>query len=217
MQIIPSILVPDETTFTKQMNAIRGVLPMIQLDIADGEFVPNTTWANPDVVEKVAGNIDVELHMMVADPLKEIERWTEVSQIRRVLFHYESNADIRKTCELIHANDWLAAVVLNPDTPVSVLDPYLDMLDGVMFMGVYPGKQGQAFIPKTLTRIKEFKAKETTHFVELDGAVNLDTLPDIVPTDIDAVCPGSATWKNDDPATNVANMQEIINRLTPQA
>lgn len=216
MHIIPSILVPDQESCTRQFDAIRDHLSLVQLDIADGIFVPNKTWAEPHVVESIAGNLELELHLMVQEPRKEIERWLEVSQVKRILFHYESDVDIREMVSLIHAQSWQAALVLNPDTPIDVLDPYLDMLDGVMFMGVYPGKQGTPFLPKVLDNIAAFRAKETNHFVELDGGVNLKTLPDIVKTRVDAVCPGSAIWATGDPADNVKNMQHLINSLTDE-
>ena len=163
--IIPSILAPDEQTFRAQIDAIRGNLPMIQLDITDGKFVPNKTWAEPNAVKEVAGTMDVELHLMVEHPMKELKRWTDIPQVKRALFHFESKDDIQKTIKAIHANGWEASIVLNPETSVDVLDPYLANIEGVMFMGVHPGKQGQTFIPETIDRIKTFKAKGTKHVV----------------------------------------------------
>jgi len=92
IQIIPSILVPDEATFIAWSQSVEQILPMIQLDIADGKFVPNDTWADPDVVSERL-HIDCELHLMVEDPLEEIRIWEEVPQVKRVLVHYESDPD----------------------------------------------------------------------------------------------------------------------------
>lgn len=215
VEIIPSILVSSEGAFKTQLNALRDVLPMIQLDIADGKFVPSTTWADPEVVTEVIGEMEMELHLMVEYPLAEIERWADVPNIIRVLFHAESKDDDAEVIEQIHNYGWEASMVLNPDTPIDALDPYLDDLEGVMFMGVVPGAQGQGYIPKTTERIKAFNAKETDHFVELDGAVNEETLPDILQAELDAVCPGSAISGNDrTPEENVHRMEELINRLT---
>ncbi|MFA4831325.1 MAG: ribulose-phosphate 3-epimerase [Patescibacteria group bacterium] len=213
MEIIPSILVQSAEEFTAQIHAVENTLNQIQLDIADGKFVPNTTWAEPATVKKEA-KINVELHLMVEHPIAEIKKWKNVPQVKRALFHFEAKDDIEKTIAAIHANGWEASIVLNPDTPVGALDSYLDKIEGVMFMGVYPGFQGQKFIPQTIDRIKEFKAKKTNHFVELDGAVNEETLPSIVMSGVDAICPGSAVWQNGKPAENIKRMREIIDKLT---
>ena len=130
MQIIPSILVQSKQEFITQINAIQDVLDMVQLDIADGKFVPNTTWADPEVVGKNT-NIDIELHLMVKNPLQELTRWTSVEQIKRVLIHYESlNKQSpleggRGVLSFAREQSWQIGLVLNPDTPTKAIEPYL--------------------------------------------------------------------------------------------
>jgi len=187
---------------------------MIQLDIADGKFVPDETWADPTVVDEKL-NIDCELHLMVVDPLEEIRIWEEVQQVKRVLIHYKSDPEnIADIISQAHSYNWEVGLVLNPDTPVSVVDDLIEEIDSLMFMGVVPGKQGQRFIPETIARIKEVRAKFPTLYIELDGGVNEDTLPDIVRSGVNAVCPGSAIFGNDTaPAENVRRMREMIQAL----
>lgn len=215
INIIPSILVPDEKTFLAWSRAVEEVLPMIQLDIADGQFVPDETWADPDVVDEHL-NIDCELHLMVQDPLEEIRIWEEVQQVKRVLIHYESDPEnIANIISQAHSYDWEVGLVLNPDTPIDVVKPLIEEIDSLMFMGVVPGKQGQKFIPETLDRIKEARAKFPNLYIELDGAVNEETIPSIVAAGVNAVCPGSAIFGNErTPAENVKRMREMISTLT---
>ena len=214
MIIIPSILVQSEDEFKKQIKALDNVLDLVQLDIADGKFVPNTTWANPEIVKRETP-MDIELHLMVESPLKELARWGSVDQVIRILVHYESVKNLAEIMPTLHAYGWEIGIVLNPDTPIDVLEPYIHEIKTVMFMGVYPGKQGQKLIPEVLQKIKQFKTKHPQISVELDGAVNEETLPDITKTRGDAICPGSAIFKNDrEPKDNVKRMEEIINRLT---
>ena len=190
---------------------------MIQLDIADGKFVPNDTWADPDVVSERL-HIDCELHLMVADPLEEIRIWEEVPQVKRVLVHYESDPDnIKDILSQVQSYGWEVGLVLNPETPIDVVDDLIEDIDALMFMGVVPGKQGQRFIPETIDRIKEAREKFPRLFIELDGAVNEDTIEDIVNAGVSAVCPGSAIFGNErKPAENVKRMRELIHRLTEQ-
>ncbi len=215
IDIIPSILVPDKKTFLAWSRAVQDVLPMIQLDIADGQFVPDETWADPTVVDEKL-NIDCELHLMVQDPLEEIRMWEEVQQVKRVLIHYESDPEnIANIISQARSYEWEVGLVLNPDTPVDVIDDLIEEIDSLMFMGVVPGKQGQKFIPETIERIKEARAKFPDLYIELDGGVDEETLPEIVAAGVSAVCPGSAIFGNErTPAQNVTSMREMISTLT---
>ena len=215
IEIIPSVLVNTEQAFLDQSRAVENCVSMMQLDIADGIFVPHTTWADPEVVEKELA-IDCELHLMVAQPLIEARRWMHVPQVKRVLVHYESSPDtIADVCAHIHSYGREVGVVLNPDTPQSVIEPILEEIDTVMFMGVHPGKQGQKLIPEVLEKIKAVRFLHPAASLSIDGGVNEDTLPDIIAVGISAVCPGSAIFHNDrPPEENIARMRAIIHRLT---
>lgn len=213
VQIIPSLLVDTREEFLKQIRASQEYIDMIQLDIADGEFVPNETWADPNVVKENV-QTDIELHLMVENPEKEIERWVPVPQVKRILFHYESNANIERTIAKIHEHSWHAGLVLNPDTNIEVVDQFEEDLEDVMFMGVEPGFQGQELIPEVLDKINNFTDKYPDCFAQIDGSVNKKTLEKIVPTGVDAVCPGSAVFGNKkEPKKNIEEMRNLITKL----
>ncbi|MBI4427254.1 MAG: hypothetical protein HY569_02125 [Candidatus Magasanikbacteria bacterium] len=224
MEIIPSVLVQTEEQFLQQMKGLGDSVKQIQLDIADGKFVPNVTWANPTVVKKLR-KLNVELHLMVADPLAELKKWIGVKQVKRVLFHYESQGchperpegaegSLSKIINFAKKNNWQVGIVLNPDTPISAIEPFLNQLDAVMFMGVHPGFQGQSLIKEVLTKITKFTTKYPKIFTEIDGAVNESNLPDIVKTGVNAICPGSATFKVGKPVDNIKQMKLIIGQNT---
>lgn len=218
IQIIPSLLDCDQTSFLEHLTGLKQSVNMVQIDIADGKFVQNKTWADPDVIKNYL-TFDCELHLMVADPLGVAKAWQGVPQVKRVLVHYEALK--KPTAELheLFKLGWQVSLVLNPETPITVfnlnLNLNLNLLTGVQFMGVHPGQQGNPFIPEVLDKIREFKAKHHNHFVELDGGVNEDTLPEIVKSGVDAVCPGSAIFGNDrSPAENILQMKKLIQQLT---
>lgn len=213
MQIIPSLLVQSREEFETQITAVQNSIEMVQIDIADGIFVPNTTWRDPQIAKQIL-EINAELHLMVADPIKEAILWMTVPQIKRVLFHYEAveKNKIEHTIRELGRGGWQVGLVLNPDTQIEVVDSHIEHLDAVMFMGVYPGFQGQKYIPETTNRMKKLKQKYPDLFVSLDGGVNLQTLPEIIKSGINAVCPGSAVFHTDKtPAENVADTQALIN------
>ncbi|MFB6225836.1 MAG: ribulose-phosphate 3-epimerase [Candidatus Paceibacteria bacterium] len=213
VQIIPSLLVDSREEFLQQIRASQEYIDMIQLDIADGNFVPNETWADPNVVKENV-DIDIELHLMVEDPLKEIERWVPVPQVKRVLFHYESDVNIKEMIIELHKHSWHAGLVLNPDTEIEVVDEFEDDLEDVMFMGVEPGFQGQDLIPEVLDKIDEFTDKYPECFTQIDGSVNKKTIKDIVNTGVNAVCPGSAIFGNKKkPKENIEEMYDLIQEL----
>ena len=195
------------------MKGLNGSVKQIQLDIADGKFVPNVTWANPTVVKKLR-KLDVELHLMVTDPLTELKKWVNVKQVKRVLFHYESPVRHSEIINFAKKNNWQIGIVLNPDTPVNAIEPYLNQLDAVMFMGVHPGFQGQTLIKEVLVKITKFTAKYPKVFTELDGAVNESNLLEIIKTGVNAICPGSAVFGRGKPSENVKRMQKIIEKHT---
>lgn len=214
MLIIPSILVQSEEEFIKQINAIQNNVDLVQIDIADGKFVPNTTWAEPQIVETYA-RMSIELHLMVNDPLSTLEKWINVKNLKQVFIHYESPKNVKRALEFAQINFWQKGLALKPDTPTDKIEPYLNLLDTVMFMGVNPGFQGQGFIHSVLDKIKDFKKKHPEIFVSLDGAVNFATLPEIIAIGVDAVYPGNAIFGNQNPPReNIKKMRKIIDRLT---
>ena len=115
MKIIPAILVKSEAEFLQQANAIADATDCIHIDIADGEFVPETTWADPGSISNNL-KIDCELHLMAKDPLEIIEKWKNIPQVKRVLFHVESDINVAELVQTIHDQDWEAVAVLNPET-----------------------------------------------------------------------------------------------------
>lgn len=214
MQIIPSIFVDSEQDFLTQTNSVSSFVSMVQIDIADGTFVPAVTWADPEVVEEKL-EIDCELHLMVTNPLEVARAWENVLQVKRVLVHYESTDDLGTVLAALHSYGWDVSIVLNPETPLDVVAPFAEEIDGIMCMGVRPGAQGQEFIPEVLEKLRTAKELYPHLFVSLDGGVNDGTLEAIAKTQIDAVCPGSRIFSNDEePEKNVAELRRELNRLT---
>lgn len=214
MKIIPSILVATSEELKQQLQTVGKSVKRVQIDIADGIFVDNTTISDPETVQKYC-QTEVELHLMVSQPLKELLKWHKVEQIKKILIHIESVKNLRDILPTLHAYGWEIGLVLNPETNIKVLNEYIEEIKSIMFMGVNPGKQGQKLLPKVLSNIKKFKTKYPNIFVELDGGVNEKNLEKIIGSGVDAICPGSAVFGNEDkPANNIKNLEKIINSLT---
>lgn len=215
IQLIPSILVQTEEEFRHNYASLEESVDMIQLDIADGKFVPNTTWADPKIVQKIVV-AEIELHLMVTNPLLELQRWTEVSRVKRVHFHFESVAekDIEHTILEIRDQGYEVGIALKPETPIAVLEPFINHIDAILFLSVHPGKQGQPFLPEVLDKVCELRTKHPHHYIEIDGGINEETLPNILAAGVDAVCPGSFIFKTgSSPREQVEKIRAIIEKV----
>lgn len=212
MIIIPSILVTSENEFKSQIKAIDGLVEMIQIDLADGKFAPNTTWtfADPEHAQKYLNDIDFELHLMVESPLDTIKKWSDHPRLKRLLIHFESTKNIEAVIEEIKLLNKEVGIVLNPDTSIYEVEPYLDRINSVMLMGVYPGFQGQKFIDNTIERIKKLREISNGIFIEVDGGVNNGTIKKIVKAGADAVCPGSAIFGGGSIKENIKGLKSLI-------
>lgn len=209
--IIPSILVQTKQDFLSQLSALEHRVTHLQLDIADGKFVPNITWGEPDVVRTIEG-YTFELHLMDESPLETIALWRDVSPVTRFIIHVESVTDISTT--IAHAQTYGREVflALNPDTALSTIHDYVGTIDGVLFMGVIPGFQGQILIPDVLTKISECRSTYPHLYTELDGGVSEDTLAKIVASGVHAICPGSLVFKRD--GTAAEQIMYIKNQIS---
>lgn len=217
IEIIPSILVSTKEAFLTQIRAVSGAVAMVQIDIADGQFVPNLTWADPAVIEKEL-EIDCELHLMVANPFAEARKWEHVPQVKRVLVHYESDPkQIREIISQLHSYGWEVGLALNIETPVEVIDELVEELDCVQFMSVHPGKQNQPFLPAVLDKIRAARAKYPTLPIAADGGVNERTIPDLLQAGATRFGPGSAVFDNErTPADNIERMKKLICPMSNQ-
>lgn len=214
-QIIPAMLVPSEDEFLKQIKAVQSDVSLVQIDIADGTFVDNKTWADPDVIGEHL-EIDCELHLMVADPLTEARYWVDTPQVKRILVHYESNPEtIADILAQIHSYEWEVGIVLNPDTPIDVLGEFIEEIDSVMCMGVTPGAQGQSFISETPEKIAAIKKKYPNIPVAVDGGVDEDTIPELLKSGVNRLCIGSAIFGNEkDPKGNIQQIKTLVEKLS---
>lgn len=209
MRLIPAILVKTEADFLQQTHAVEAATDLVHLDLADGQFVSETTWSDPDFV---TANLHTacELHLMVKDPLAAIAKWQHVPQIKRILFHVESTENIMAVISAIRAEGWAAVAVLNPETPSSTVNDVAHDLAGVMAMTIHPGAQGRAFMPEVLPKLSTLKQAHPHLITQVDGGVNRDTLPLLKQADVDLACVGSAVFGHGEPAENLANLKKLI-------
>ena len=151
----------------------------IHVDIMDGKFVENKTWTFSEIKKITSySHLPLDVHLMVKDPKKYIEDYALLNT-NDIIFHYEAVKDIDEMIDYIKDYGLRVGVSINPDTDVSVLFPYLNKVDLVLVMSVYPGKSGQSFIESTPDRIRllkeEIVRQNAKAIISVDGGVNDET------------------------------------------
>lgn len=203
VEVIPAILEKEFSEVRAKIHRIEQEAPSarwVQLDVMDGKFVPNVTWNNPVEFSTLTTNLSFELHLMVENPRKEIERWSTCPPIKRFFFHREAvtEEEMVKLLVLIKEKRREGGIVLNPKTSLETIRDHMAILDGVMFMGVNPGFSGQQLIGGVLNKIKALHGLYPSVPIAVDGGVNEKTAPRLISSGAARLCVASYLWKSGD-------------------
>lgn len=215
-QISPSILSADFNHLGEEVKSVAEAgCQVLHLDVMDGHYVPNLSFG-PMVVKAVRKMTDMilEAHLMISEPDKYLEDFIKAGA-DIVLVHPSTCPVLENTLNHIHELGAKAGLVINPDENVSIVEPYMTQIEQVLIMSVYPGFGGQAFIPAVLDQLPEIlpELKKQGILLEIDGGVNLDTIPTLANTGIDRFVAGSAVFnKFASPAENYRQLLKSIIR-----
>jgi ribulose-phosphate 3-epimerase len=219
VQIVPSILSADFARLAEEIGKVeRGDVRMLHVDIMDGHFVPNLT-IGPPVVKSIRQitKLKLDMHLMITDPDKFAPLFIEAGA-DQISVHYEAATHLDRTIRMIQSEGVRAGVVLNPATPVSVLEDILYLVDHVLIMSVNPGFEGQEFIRNALHKIRRLDQLRTERrlgfSIEIDGGVSAANVAEIVQSGCDWMVAGSAVFHSADPAAAVKEMQHIAGNAT---
>ncbi len=213
VQIVPSILAADFARLGDEIARVeRAGVTMLHLDVMDGHFVPNFT-IGPPVVESIRKitRCRLDVHLMIDDP----DRYAPVfiqAGANQVLVHQEACIHLHRTLRMIQDEGAKAGVVINPATPVAMLDDILDVADYVLIMSVNPGFGGQTFITHSLEKVRQLDRKRQERRlplpIEIDGGITLDNVADAVRAGCDWIVTGSSIFHTPDPALAVMEMRQ---------
>jgi ribulose-phosphate 3-epimerase len=218
--IAPSIL---SANFAKLGEEVDHVLAAgadwVHFDVMDNHYVPNLT-IGPLVCEalrKHGVTAPIDVHLMV-EPVDRIVPDFAKAGASLISFHPEASRHVHRTIQLIKAQGCQAGMVLNPATPVDVLDYVLEELDLVLLMSVNPGFGGQSFIPSALEKLRVVRQRidavtaRTGKVIrlEIDGGVKPDNIADIAKAGADTFVAGSAIFGQSDYAAVVAQMKAAV-------
>ncbi|WP_448384222.1 ribulose-phosphate 3-epimerase [Desulfosoma sp.] len=212
-KLAPSILSADFGRLAEEIQAVeRAGADWIHVDVMDGHFVPNIT-IGPDVVKAVrrATSLPMDVHLMISEPDRYLEAFVEAGA-DWLGVHVEACVHLHRTVQRIRELGAMAAVAVNPATPLCLVEPILPHVDMVLLMTVNPGFGGQKFIPSVLSKIRELRRwideRSLPVLLQVDGGVSVDTVDDLVEAGVDVFVAGSAVFQGSDYRRTVGALKE---------
>ncbi len=203
--IAPSILTTDFTRLGETIEMLnRSQADWIHLDIMDGRFVPNITFGFPVIqsIRKIARK-PLDVHLMIVEPEKYLEAFKDAGA-DLLTVHAEACTHLHRTLEAIRQLGMQAGVVLNPHSPLALIENVLNDVDLILLMSVNPGFGGQKFIPQTLQKIKKLKMmlqeNNSRALIEIDGGVNLDNAGMLRAAGAQVLVVGNSVFTHPNPA-----------------
>jgi ribulose-phosphate 3-epimerase len=212
IELAPSILSANFAQLGAEAKAaLEGGGTVLHLDVMDGHFVPNLTIGPPVVasLRKTIPDVTFDCHLMIEHADEFIPAFAEAGA-NWISVHQEACVHLDRTLHLIESHGCKPGVVINPATPVHMLDDVLEIVHHVLVMSVNPGFGAQHFIPnslkkiETLVRIRESRGLEFR--IEIDGGVALDTVGDIVRAGAEILVAGSAVFSHGEIRENAHNL-----------
>jgi ribulose-phosphate 3-epimerase len=209
--IAPSILAADFLHLGRDIEMLNNSsADWIHVDIMDGNFVPNISFGMPllEAVSRVAKK-PLDVHLMITKPEKFLHRFKELGA-NHISVHYEGSFHLHSTVMKIKELGMKAGVVLNPHTPVHVLDAILPYADYILLMSVNPGFGGQKFIEGSVDKVRELRRlidqQKLNTMIQVDGGINVHNAPALIQAGANILVAGSAVFNGTDPSI-------VINRL----
>lgn len=213
----PSILSADFSDLSNDIQiAVQAGAELIHLDVMDGKFVPNISFGAP-IISSIRKKTDAifDVHLMIDDPIRYIEDFKKAGA-DLITVHYEACKDLDATIKKIRSVGVKVGLSISPDTEVSLLEPYINDVDMILIMSVYPGFGGQKFIENSLNKIKQTKTMLEEHnlldvWIEVDGGISTSNIIDVMEAGANVFVAGSSVFKGNIDK-NVKELNDLIRR-----
>lgn len=212
-QVIPTLFATDKQTFFEKLEKLK-FSPFLHIDFMDGKFTNDKSMSleEIDAIKNLENRF--EIHLMSYDSDKFLNKIKNIKSIYKVLLQYESFKDKKhlvNTINLYKKENFNVFLVLNPSTEIEEINEFQSLVDGVMFMSVWPGKEGQEFIEDILRKIKILSTLSPRLIIQVDGGIKLHNSKEIVKSGAKILAIGSEISSNANPKKIYENILKNIN------
>jgi ribulose-phosphate 3-epimerase len=214
--LAPSILSADFARLGEEIATVEAAgADWIHVDVMDGHFVPNITMG-PFIVEtcRRITRLPLDVHLMIETPERYLEAFAKAGATGLTV-HVETCPDIVGTLRQIKSLGCKAGAVLNPETSVGAIQPALTEADLILVLSVHPGYSGQKFMPESIAKVSEIRKKldalRSSAWLEVDGGIDIETLPKMKAAGATAFVAATAVFKHTEgPAAGVRALRDVI-------
>lgn len=212
--LAPSILAADFWKLGEQIREVeKAGIQYLHIDVMDGVFVPAISYGMPVIASiRERTPLFFDVHLMIDKPERYVETFAKLGA-DLLNFHLEATDNAAGVIEQIRRTGKKVGITIKPGTPVSALEPYLELVDLVLVMTVEPGFGGQVWIPECLDKLREVRRIVTERNlnldIEVDGGINFDNIESAVAAGANIIVSGTTVFKND----IGVNVQRLMQKL----
>lgn len=198
IQVVPAILTEDPRVLETMVRQAESFTTYVQFDIMDGRFVPSRSITSEHLAA-LPMKLSWEAHLMVENPEDYLEGFRRVGA-QKVVFHYEATSSPEEVISLARNLSLGVGLAVNPETPVSIIQPIVSKVDSVLFLTVHPGFYGSQFIPEVLDKVVELRSTGLGVEISVDGGIGESNIAEVARVGVDVIYVGSAIFLQPQPA-----------------
>jgi ribulose-phosphate 3-epimerase len=210
VRTVPAILTSDPVELGKMVLQAESFTDYVQLDFMDGRFVPSQSVSCAQAAA-LHTRLRWEAHLMMLHPEACLEDF-RAAGAEKIVFHHEATASPDSIIRMIRKLGLGAGLAVNPETPLTAIDPLVKGLDSVLFLAVNPGYYGAKLIPEVLDKVRAFRRSHPGVETGIDGGVKENNIGEIAGTGVDVIYIGSAVFVRPDPAAAYRRLTALAER-----